>query len=72
MDHPVLKEIEMWGYPKSLELHEVIMTDSFRNEIYRGDEYLELDDEVYLIETLSCDAIDILEKHGAKRRVANE
>ena len=72
MDHPVLREIEQWGYPKTTELQEIVMVDSLNNEIYTGEEYFDFDGEIYLIESLSSDAIEILEKHGADRRVAKK
>jgi len=69
MDHPDIRNAEMWGYPKAFE-HKHIMTDAFKNEIYTGDEYLEFDGEVYRIESLSSDAVEVLEIHGAERKTA--
>lgn len=69
MEHPTIKHIEQWGYPKYTG-HEYVMIDSRNNEIYKGDEYLQLDDEIYLIEPLSSDAVEILKTHGATRLVA--
>lgn len=69
-DHPVIDQLEVWGYPKTTSLSGFVMDDSLNNEIYTGDEYLEYDGEKYLIEPLSSDAIEILEKHGAERKIA--
>lgn len=69
MDHPAVRSAELWGYPKVVD-HKHIMTDAFKNEIYTGDEYLEFDGEVYLVESLSADAVEILETHGAERKTA--
>lgn len=69
-DHPVIEQLEAWGYPKTTSLSGFVMDDSLNNEIYTGDEYLEYDGETYLIEPLSSDAVEILEKHGAERKIA--
>lgn len=66
MDHPVVKQIETWGYPSDMKVHEYVMTDTLKNEIYTGDEYYKFDGEIYLKEALSDDAIQILEIHGAE------
>ena len=68
-DHPIIEQVEQWGYPHKTG-HEYVMVDSFKNEIYKGDEYYQLDDEIYLIEPLSNDAIEILKTHGATKLVA--
>lgn len=72
LDHPVIRDMQTWGYPKDSGKYEYVMTDSLGNEIYTGDEYLEIEDDVYLVETLSVDAIEILERFGAERRFADE
>ncbi len=69
MDHPMIREMETWGYPKEYE-HRHVFTDDFGNEVYKGDEYFEMDDHRYLIEAISDDAFIILERHGADRRMA--
>lgn len=69
MDSPEIRNTELWGYPKYVE-HKHVMTDAFKNEIYTGDEYLEFDGEVYLADSLSADAVEILELHGAERKTA--
>lgn len=70
MDHPVIKEVETWGYPKSNTLHDYVMTDSFNNEIYTGDEYLVYEDEIFLADALTLNAIEVLELIGAERKRA--
>lgn len=71
MDHPIIKEMETWGYPKRTG-YEYVAVDSMNNEIYPGDEYFEFDDELFLIEALTADAIEVLEIIGAERKIAHE
>lgn len=69
MEHPVITAVEQWGYPHKTG-HEYVMVDSLNNEIYTGDEYFEFDDELFLIEALTADAIEVLEIIGAERKIA--
>lgn len=69
MDHPIVKEIERHGYPLSHKEPKLLFLDALGNNVYEGDEVLEFDDEIYVVEELSSDAIEILERHGASRRV---
>jgi len=69
MDQPEMNSTESWGYPKEFE-HKHILVDSRFNEIHAGDEYLQYDGEIYLAESLSDDAVAILERHGAIRKTA--
>ena len=46
--------------------------DVFNNKIYEGDEILVFDDDVYLKDELSSDAIKILKRLGCEERVAGE
>lgn len=51
---------------------DLIGYDVFDNAIYTGDEILVFDDDVYLKEELSTDAVQILIKLGCEERVAGE
>jgi len=48
-------------------IHEPIATDIHGEDIYRGELVYELLGDLYIAETLSSDAIDILDKIGAYR-----
>jgi len=69
MDDPMIREMETWGYPKEYE-HRHVMTDSRNNEIYAGDEYLEMDDDIYLIAALEESEVTELLRNGAIRKNA--
>lgn len=64
IQHPVITQMERTGYPYS-ERREEVGVDPLGNMVYDGDEILVIDDEFYLVEELSIDAIEILERHGA-------
>ena len=64
MDHPDITKIERTGY-----LHDepkLIGTDDLGVEIYSHDEVFKINDRKYVKETLSSDAIQILEQLGAE------
>lgn len=65
MDHPVVKQLNVIGYPWDFERSQV-GTDSLGNEVYEGEEILVLGNEYFLVEELSVDAIQILEMLGAE------
>lgn len=46
--------------------------DVFDYAIWTGDEYLELDDDVYRKDDLSYDAIKILIRYGAVEKIAGD
>jgi len=66
---PIIKTIERTGYPPGVREPKVLFEDSLGHEVYEGDEVIEFDEEIYLIQELSSDAIEILKKHGAERMV---
>lgn len=70
LEHPDIREIETWGYPKSTQDYEYLFSDALGNEVYTGDEYYEFNDEKFLKEALSCDAIEILEMNHAVLKIA--
>ena len=61
-DHPIIEKLERYG---ELEQQELYAVDALGNEVYYGDEIYTLNNEIYLIDELSQDAITILERHGA-------
>lgn len=71
MDHPIVKEIERYGYPLSVKEKKPVAVDDMGYEVFEGEVVFELDERIYLIEELSSDAIEILEKHGAERVVVD-
>ncbi|CEI81262.1 hypothetical protein BN997_01080 [Oceanobacillus oncorhynchi] len=64
MDHPAIERTRRTGYPYS-ERRQMFVTDGLGNDVHSGDEILEFDGEFYLVDELSVDAREILEKHGA-------
>ena len=68
MQHPMITRIEKYGYPEPEP--EVYGTDFFGNEVYEGDLILVIDDEFFLKDELSLDAIKILELFGATEEIA--
>lgn len=70
MDHPVVKEIQLYGYPSEYREYEPVFSDTLGNEVYPGDEYYDLDGMYFLVEALSWDAVEILELLGAVKRTA--
>jgi len=70
MDHPMIERIERTGIPYS-ERREAYGTDGLGNEVFPGEEILELEDDFFLVEELSADAKEILEMLGATYKTAN-
>lgn len=69
LEHPAITQTERTGYPYS-DRRKEYGTDPLGNEVYTGDEMLVYEDEFYLVETLSSDAIEVLETHGASHEIA--
>ena len=65
MDHPEITTIERTGYPSWMQEPEVIGVDSLGNEIYEDEKIYVLNDEVFVYEELTYNAIEVLEKLGA-------
>ncbi|MFD1066651.1 hypothetical protein [Oceanobacillus locisalsi] len=69
IEHPEITRVRRTGYPYS-ERRQMFVTDGLGNDVHSGDEILEFDDEFYLVDELSVDAREILEKHGADYVIA--
>lgn len=69
MQHPTITRTLKTGYPYSPKRQEVGV-DPLGNAIFTGNEILVYEDEFYLVEKLSPDAIEVLEVHGATYQVA--
>lgn len=65
LEHPDITHINETGYPRGYEEPEAIGIDALGNEVYEGDEILVLDDEVFLVQELGMESIEILEILGA-------
>lgn len=65
LEHPDITHINRTGYPRGYEELEAIGIDALGNEVYEGDEILVLDDEVFLVQELGMESIEILEILGA-------
>lgn len=65
MDHPLVKEIQAYGYPSEYRDYKPIFEDALGNEVFKGDMYYDLDGLCFLKEALSWDAVEILEMLGA-------
>lgn len=69
MDHPLVERAMLTGYPYSDKRQEV-GTDGLNKEVYTGDQIMIYEDEFYLVDELSSDAIEVLERHGATYEIA--
>lgn len=69
MDHPVVERIIATGYPYSLKREEYGI-DALGNETFTGEEILIYQDEFFLVEELSPDAVEVLEMFGADYKTA--
>lgn len=67
IEHPTISRTLRTGYPQQERVFFTI--DGLGNAVFKGDEILELDDQIYLVDEISLDAQEILEKHGAVRRI---
>lgn len=70
MNHPVVAQIERTGYPAGHQEPQIIGIDSRNEYIYAGDELYIYEEETFVIEELSHDAIEVLEMIGAERSIA--
>lgn len=68
MEHPDITRTNLTGHHSPIE--GPLYLDRFDNEIYAGDEIYMLEDDVYLIEELPHEALDILKNHGGTRKIA--
>jgi len=66
MDHPIIRKMERDGF---LEPDEPVFYDDFGTPIHEGDEYYEFDDHRFLRDGLSGDAIGVLVRIGAIKKV---
>lgn len=69
MDHPMIRQIELTGYPSGYD-RKYIGTDALGNEVYEGDQILVFEDEMFLVDDLTYQAEEILEIVGAVRKIA--
>lgn len=53
MEHPLVTQIERTGYPNMIEQPEHAGIDFFGDEIIDGDEFVEYEDELILIDNLN-------------------
>ena len=70
MDHPMVRQIELTGYPGGYLDRKYIGLDKFGNEVYQGDEILVYEDDISLVDDLSYREEEILENCGAERKFA--
>ena len=66
MEHPDITTVRNYGYAEKEP--QLLLLDELGNEIYEGDEVLDLDTMLFSVFDLSRDAIEILEMLGAVRR----
>jgi len=69
IEHHDITRAVLTGYPYSPK-RQMIRTDGLGREVHSGDEILEFMDDFYLVDELSIDAQEILEQHGAVRKIA--
>ncbi|NRG47357.1 hypothetical protein HRF87_21765 [Bacillus sp. CRN 9] len=53
MDHPLVAQIERTGYPNMIDQPEHAGIDFFGDEILNGDEFVEYDGELVLVDNLN-------------------
>lgn len=68
MDHPAVVEIMRTGYAEKEP--DVVGSDALGNEVYKGDEILVFEDEIFLTLELSSETIEVLEIVGAEYQTA--
>lgn len=69
MEHPTIERTLQTGYPHS-ERRQMVWKDGQGNEVYPGDEIILFEDEFYLVDELPATAIEILERHGGRHKIA--
>lgn len=69
LEHPTITRTRSDGYPYS-ERRQMVWKDGQSNEVYPGDEIILFEDEFYLVEELPATAIEILERHGGRYKIA--
>lgn len=70
MNHPMIEEIEVTGYPLGYTETGYGM-DSLGNEVMEGDEILVFEDEFFLVDELTSQTIEALEVVGATHEIAH-
>ncbi|MFA1821206.1 hypothetical protein ACDX78_13700 [Virgibacillus oceani] len=66
IQHPDISKMHVHGLPEM----QPVNTDKLGHEIYPGDDIISLNDEVFLVEPLMQETIEILEKLGAEHEIA--
>jgi len=66
IQHPDITKVRIHGLPET----QPIEVDTLGNEIYSGDPIITLHDEVFLVEPLLQETIEILELLGAEHETA--
>lgn len=69
LEHPDITRARRTGYPYSHKRQDCFY-DAFGSAIYPGDQYIDFHGETYLVDDLSADAIEILERHGGIYKTA--
>lgn len=65
MDHPMIEQIERYGYAETVPFEQEYGKDSLGQEVYVGDEILVYGDHYFLVEPLMLETQEVLEKLGA-------
>ena len=68
LEHPDITRTLKTGYPCPVDSPKG--KDFFGNQIYPGDEILEFEDEVFIVDEISTDLQEFLEFLGARHRTA--
>ena len=66
IQHPDISRVRIHGMPEA----QPVDVDALGHEIYTGDEIISLHDEVFKVEPLLQETIEILELLGAERETA--
>lgn len=70
LEHPDITRIERTGYPLDYHPTDEVGVDALGNTVFEGDEIIEFDGEIYLVDEISFDTVEILTRHGAERKIA--
>lgn len=70
LEHPTITRVNRTGYPKMNVRRNLYAIDSMGQDVYTGDEMLVINDDLFLVEPLLQESVEILELLGATHETA--